>query len=640
MQLSSGLALLAVTASLGECFSPSGGYAPGVVSCPPNANFLRKAGVSDNEKSWLNKRLANVRQPLKDYLGRVWSNYNDKSIIDAALDNDDLSKVPRIGIAVEGGGYVAMFAGAGMLAAMDERTVGAKEHGLGGILQASSYLTGLSGGSWLVGTLALNNWTSVQSIIDNTPKKNSIWDITNSIVAPGGIHILQTTQRFFQLFKMAGEKRLKGFPLTVTDIWGPALAYNFMPNLPNGGAGTLWSDVRNYEPFQNGEMPFPILVATARGAQAKENYNVNYTVVEMNPFELGSWDRSLDAFFDMKYVGSDVSNGSPIKCWAGYDQASFVMGASSNVFDLFHLTDYPWIWKIFDRFISIFTGDLNNDTAMIRHNPFKNSKFTASDYFATLSKSDDLILTDGGDETEGIPTNPLVQKERELDVVFALDLWGTVKSTPDGSSLAISYSRQFMSQGNSTVFPQVPDKETFAKENLTQRPVFFGCYPEDLTGFEQTPPLVVYLANRNLVAPPADLMKLNYSPDERIKAIRNGFQSATANNLTQYKDFNACVGCAVMKRTQEKLGLELPEECNKCFEEFCWRPSSGVAPLALAAPVVAPTPSSVSVDSEIMSSNASPITGSDLSAIFETISAALLATQSGESAVVQPTTTA
>lgn len=139
------------------------------------------------------------------------------------------------------------------------------------------------------------------------------------------------------------------------------------------------------------------------------------------------------------------------------------------------------------------------------------------------------------------------------------------------------------------------------------------------------------------MAPPAVLSKLDYTPDERVKAIRNGFESASVFNLIHYKDFNSCVGCAVMKRTQEKLGLELPEECSKCFEELCWRPSSGAKTLALATPDDIPTRSAIADDSGLLDSNAP--TGSDLSVIIETISAALLATPSGESAVAQPTST-
>lgn len=78
---------------------------------------------------------------------------------------DDGGMLPRIGIAVSGGGYRALMNGAGALAAFDSRTTGSTEPGrLGGILQASTYVSGLSGGSWLVGSLYLTNFTTVESI--------------------------------------------------------------------------------------------------------------------------------------------------------------------------------------------------------------------------------------------------------------------------------------------------------------------------------------------------------------------------------------------------------------------------------------------------------------------------------------------
>jgi len=49
---------------------------------------------------------------------------------------------------------------------------------LGGLLQATTYLTGLSGGSWLVGSLYVNNFTSVQDIIN----AGSLWQFDNSVL--------------------------------------------------------------------------------------------------------------------------------------------------------------------------------------------------------------------------------------------------------------------------------------------------------------------------------------------------------------------------------------------------------------------------------------------------------------------------
>ena len=78
-----------------------------------------------------------------------------------------------------------MLNGAGQLAALDNRTRGGFESGLGGLLQASTYLVGLSGGNWMVGTIAYNNFTSVQHILD----QDSIWDLSHSIMNPGGWNI-------------------------------------------------------------------------------------------------------------------------------------------------------------------------------------------------------------------------------------------------------------------------------------------------------------------------------------------------------------------------------------------------------------------------------------------------------------------
>jgi lysophospholipase len=73
----------------------------------------------------------------------------------------DVGKLPNIGIAVSGGGHRAMLNGAGAMAAFDDRTDGAKAKGhLGGLLQSATYVSALSGGGWLVGSMWVNNFSS------------------------------------------------------------------------------------------------------------------------------------------------------------------------------------------------------------------------------------------------------------------------------------------------------------------------------------------------------------------------------------------------------------------------------------------------------------------------------------------------
>ena len=120
---------------------------------------------------------------MRDLLGRlnIEGLDTDQYITD---HQNNVSSLPNIGIAISGGGYRAMLTGAGVLEAFDSRTPNATSDGqLGGLLQSATYLSGLSGGSWLVGSLYTNNFTSVNSILaQDTDSKNAggIWQFGNS----------------------------------------------------------------------------------------------------------------------------------------------------------------------------------------------------------------------------------------------------------------------------------------------------------------------------------------------------------------------------------------------------------------------------------------------------------------------------
>ena len=63
------------------------------------------------------------------------------------------SVLPNIALAFSGGGYRACLNGAGAVQAFDSREPIAKAGKLGGLLQSSTYIAGLSGGGWLVGSI-------------------------------------------------------------------------------------------------------------------------------------------------------------------------------------------------------------------------------------------------------------------------------------------------------------------------------------------------------------------------------------------------------------------------------------------------------------------------------------------------------
>lgn len=551
-------------------------YTPSNVSCPNDIVLVREAnGLSHNESNWLRRRRPLAKQALHDFVRRSTRNFSSNSLVDRVFSGND-SHAPVVAIGASGGGYRAMLSGAGMISAFDNRTDGADDHGLGGLLQGTTYLAGLSGGNWLTGTLAWNNWTSVQAIIDNTTADDSIWDISHSLVNADGANIFGTAEHWDHIFTDVRDKH-KYFNASLTDAWGRALSYDFFPSLRRGGQGYTWASLRDSEVFSNGSMPFPISVADGRYPHTSV-ISLNATVFEFNPFEMGSWDPSLRAFTDVKYLGTDVSNGRPShqgQCVEGFDNVGFIMGTSSSLFNQFLLrldtTHMPSAVKKVIRSILNDISENEDDIAIYSPNPFYDTHYV-SNYSTSLTRTHDLFLVDGGEDNENIPLVPFLQRDRNVDVIFALDNSAdTSEYWPDGSSLVATYERQFGRIGRDIAFPYVPDEETFVSQGLNTRPTFFGCDAQNMTDLSFTPPLVVYIPNsHNSFDGNQSTFKLSYSDSDRLSMIKNGFEAATRRNMTDDSNFAGCVSCAIMRRSQERMNATLPDECRRCFQNYCW----------------------------------------------------------------------
>lgn len=562
-------------------------YAPTTIECPAHEkSFLRKAdGLSKDEQEWLEKRQALTSESLRQFFLNSWRNFSNANETVNQLfpltnvshhhkgssKKDMHSLVPKIGIAASGGSYRAMFNGAGMLAALDNRTMGSMEHGLGGLLQGASYLVGSSGGAWLVGTLVGNNWTSVQSIIDNTTSNHSIWDITRSLGSMGsGNTSNATSMKFLATVKQEVEaKKAAGFPISLSDYLGHAMAYEFFPQLYHGASNYSVSDVRDMKVFQDAEMPFPLILAQHRATDGFNN-PLGSTVFEFSPFEMGSWDETLNGFTDVKYLGTEVSNGVPVhknSCVVGFDNYGFVLGTSASLISAGAST------KLVSSPLSyFFNGTMNNKTnfeAVYAPNPFKNANFGLQN--STLTKDDALNLVDGGEDEQVIPFVPLLQKERDLDVIFALDNSAALNNWPDGASLVATYERQFGKMGKNIAFPPVPDVKTFEEQKLNQRITFFGCDDQELKNLSHVPPLIVYMPNaQHSFASNTSTYQISYGANERFEMIKNGFEAITMGNLTQDSNFRGCISCALAKRKQQSNNISLPRECEACFSKYCW----------------------------------------------------------------------
>lgn len=490
---------------------------------------------------------------------------------------NNVTGLPNIGIAASGGGYRALMNGAGNLAAFDNRTPNSTAKGqLGGLLQSTTYLAGLSGGSWLIGSLYSNNFTSVQNIID---AHSEVWDFTNSILeGPNqGFQLLTSVEYYTDLYENVNGKDNAGYDTSLTDYWGRALSYQLI-NATQGGPGYTWSSVAQDPEFAAANAPFPILIADGR-APGQVAIPANTTIFEFNPFEMGSWDPTLYGFAPMRYVGSNFSAGvlpDNAQCIAGFDNAGFVMGTSSTLFNQIVLQ--------FNSTVSLPTivengiqnalnkfGASNNDIADWYPNPFYNYL----PGYNVEAPTDHLYIVDGGEDGENIPIHPLIQPVRDVDVIIAIDSSAdTTYNWPNGTSLVATYERSLNSSiQNKTAFPIIPDQNTFVNLGLNTRPTFFGCNATNSTNANAASPgpLIVYLPNTYYTAASnVSTYNLSYTIAQRNSIITNAYNSATRGNGSVDAMWPTCLGCAILKRSLERSGTAMPAACTTCFNEYCW----------------------------------------------------------------------
>lgn len=547
-------------------------------ACPSNFTYVRVAdALSSGEQSFLSKRDVITNKELISWLGN--SNLSD---FDASsfLGSDTI----RIGLAYSGGGYRAMLSGAGQLAALDNRITNTTGSGqLGGLLQASTYLAGLSGGNWLVGSLAVNNFSSVQDMQSNT----SLWSLKNSLLSPGGVDIIKTFGYWDTIIDDVDDKQDAGWNVSLTDLWGRGLGYQ-MFNASDGGRAYPYSNVRNNPIFQDAGMPFPIHV-TDRRSPDEYIISLNSSVFEFNPYEIGCWDPNIYHFADLKYLGTYADNYAvnSTNCTINYDNAGFMIGTSATLFNQFLLRLNTTglegdIYNLTHHILQDMSSK-SDDVSIIKPNPFYG--------IPSIDQNDNLTLTlvDGGEDNQNIPLVPLIQPQRNVDIIFAFDNSAdTDDNWPAGTSLMYTYRRQFGSQANGTHFPYVPDNNTFLYGGYTMEPTFFGCSLENQTSLyandtfnsstasnvtdgSNVVPLVVYIANSaHSFYSNVSTFDLKYSMTERDEMIQNGFNVMTQNNGTLDSEWRTCLACAVVLRSQQRRGESPTEQCQKCFTKYCW----------------------------------------------------------------------
>jgi lysophospholipase len=91
--------------------------------------------------------------------------------------------------------------GAGVLSGLDARDPIAKQKGTGGLLQVSSYLTGLSSGSWLISSMLFHDFPEMHNLVLGNTDKGGIlngWFLDKGLFLPYyGINPFSQKNQFF-----------------------------------------------------------------------------------------------------------------------------------------------------------------------------------------------------------------------------------------------------------------------------------------------------------------------------------------------------------------------------------------------------------------------------------------------------------
>lgn len=137
-------------------------------------------------------------------------------------------------MAISGGGYVATLTGLGAYQAMDARYPPALCAKTGGVAQCLTYLTGLSGGSVAVTTLAGNNYPTLEELVPQ-------W---NSTVNPfTGANLSNFNGYYTNLFEALGQKAEQGFNVSLSDLLGRIFSAEFLLG-NNSGISKTFSDIQ------------------------------------------------------------------------------------------------------------------------------------------------------------------------------------------------------------------------------------------------------------------------------------------------------------------------------------------------------------------------------------------------------------
>ena len=187
-----------------------------------------------------------------------------------------------------------------------------------------------------------------------------------------------------------------------------------------------------------------------------------------------------------------------------------------------------------------------------------------------LSNTPRIRVVDASEDGQAIPLWGQIQSARGSSFIVAWD--DNSDAAPynwnNGTNLHNTY---LAAKAAALDFPIVPPATTFVNRNYTHSPVFFGCDAKLTTRESADSPIVLYLAN----APYSAYTNYSYAQtattrEQLSEIFTNSFNLVTQGNGTLDAEWPVCLGCAVIDRSLPKMGMKRTEQCDSCFNRYCW----------------------------------------------------------------------
>ncbi|MBM3893511.1 hypothetical protein FJ365_03890 [Candidatus Dependentiae bacterium] len=327
-----------------------------------------------------------------------------------------------LGVCCSGGGYRAMIATLGFLMGLEKI----------GVLDATTYMAGLSGSTWLLGP-----WLYRNCQIDNA-KPVSLANYAKLLSAKTAKPLLKNSMKKRPVIDSLNAKIAFEQPLSSVDLWGALIINALAGDLGSSGQKLRITDLA--ATIETGSLLFPIFTSTIVHAGKAEEW------MEFTPFEVGS--SFLGGYIPTWSFGRKFNAGTSVDF-----APEQTMGYGLGIFGSAYTASYYEAKGDLQAFLGNVAMDMAKELMPAstkewiakhkadeqRFSPARIYNFTHN--MPGLQKSDEPLLTcvDAG-MAFNLPFPPLLRPERQLDIILVMDASASVKDAP-ALAKAAEYAR-------------------------------------------------------------------------------------------------------------------------------------------------------------------------------------------------------